>query len=287
MAEPKLLRPGRPGWPSRLDDLADPPRALWVRGASPAGPAVAIVGARGADAVGRRRARACAAVLARAGVVVVSGGARGIDGAAHEGAVAGGGHTIVVLAGGVDVDYPAEHAALFAAIEDGHGGLVSEATPGAPPFRGAFLRRNRLIAALGDACLVVQADSRSGSLSTARMARKLGRRVLAVPWPPGHPLARGVEQLLADGATAAATGQEVLVGLGHPVPPGLATPEDPPPVRGLGARIWRLLRDRDASVDEIAAVTGAKPQEICTTLLTLELQRLVIRSLSGRYGRNR
>lgn len=284
---PITLTQGAPGWPARLEDLPDPPVALWIRGAIPDGPAVAIVGARGADAAGRRRCRVIAAGLARAGLTIVSGGARGIDGAAHEGALEGGGATIVVLAGGIDVDYPTEHQALFATIEQGRGAIVSEANPGAPPFRGAFLRRNRLIAALGDACVVVQADERSGSLSTARIARKLGRPILAVPWPADRPLAGGVRLLLEAGARPVSTAGDVLRALGRPSPPEAAATDDPPRLSGLRGRIWRLLGERDLDVDEIAALTGAKTQEICRTLLTLELQRLVIRSLSGRYGRNR
>ena len=157
--------------------------------------------------------------------------------------------------------------------------------PGAPSFRGAFLRRNRIIAALGAACVVVQADERSGSLSTARTAGKLGRIVLAVPWAFERPLARGVQALLDQGASPVETAADVLRILGRPVPAGATPADETPAIRGLAARIWKLLGDRDATVDEIAASTGAKTQDICRTLLTLELQRLVIRSLSGRYGR--
>lgn len=285
-----VVRPGEAGWPARLDALGDPPRALWVDGALPDGPAVAIVGARGADLAGRRRARSIATGLARAGVVVVSGGARGIDGAAHEGALEGGGRTVVVLGGGIDLDYPGEHAALFAAVAR-HGALLSEAPPGTPPLPGTFLRRNRLIAALSDACLVVQADARSGSLATARVALRLGRPTLAVPWGPGRPLTEGLSALFVAGAVAATTAADVLGVLGRPPPDRPDPAEDPappglPPGR-LARRIWGLLADRDVAVDEIALLTGAKTQDICTTLLTLEFQRLVVRTLSGRYGRIR
>lgn len=281
-----VVLPGEAGWPARLDDLPDPPGTIWVRGAVPEGPALAIVGARGADIAGRRRARSIAAGLARAGVVVVSGGARGIDRAAHEGALEGGGRTVVVLAGGVDVDYPPEHAALFSEIAR-TGAVVAEAPPGTPPRSSRFLRRNRLIAALADACLVVQADVRSGSLSTAHVALELGRPTLGVPWGVDRPLVGGILALFAGGARPAGSAGEVLAALGRPGPFGPDPAEDRPHLGGLANRIFRLLGEGDSSVDEIAAATGAKSQDICRTLLTLELQRLVVRTLSGRYGRIR
>lgn len=289
MAYTKLVA-GEAGWPLRLDDLGDPPQALWVRGALSRGPCVAIVGARGADWAGRRRARSIATGLARAGVTVVSGGARGIDGAAHEGALEGGGRTVVVLPGGVDVVYPPEHAALFARIEEG-GALVAEAPPGAPPIRRAFLKRNRIVAALADACLVVQADERSGSLATARVARRLGRPVLVVRWERAGPLDAGLRALARLGAEPVRSSGDVLVALGQSPGDRPDPADDPAPPEAVKSRlaraIWSLLAERDASTDEIALATGAKPQGICTTLLTLELQRLVVRTSSGRYGRVR
>jgi len=289
MAVSRIAR-GEARWPGRLDALRDPPCEIWVRGALPEGPAVAIVGARGADLAGCRRARSIATGLARAGVTVVSGGARGIDAAAHAGALEGGGATVVVLAGGIDVDYPPEHAGLFAAVA-GRGAVVAEMAPGTPPLRRAFLRRNRLIAALADACLVVQADERSGSLATARFAEKLGRPVLAVDWGPARPLTGGLSALFRAGASAARTSADVLAALGRPAP-DLPDPAEDPARSGafrgrLARRIHDLLAERDATVDEIAVRTGAKIQDICTTLLTLELQRLVVRTSSGRYGRIR
>lgn len=285
-----VVRAGESGWPERIDALPDPPRALWVRGELPLGPAVAIVGARGADLAGRRRARSIATGLARAGVVVVSGGARGIDGAAHEGALEGGGSTVVVVAGGIDAQYPPEHAALFEEVARA-GALVAEAPPGTPPLRRAFLRRNRIVAALADACLVVQADERSGSLATARVAAKLARPVLAVDWRAGSPLISGLFALFRAGARPVRTSADVLAVLGRSAPDRPDPAEDPTPLDlpggRLAQRIWTLLGEGDATVDEIALRTGAKLQGICTTLLTLELQRLVVRTSSGRYGRIR
>jgi DNA processing protein len=290
MAAFTVVRAGELGWPGRLDALRDPPRAIWVRGEIPQGPAVAIVGARGADLAGRRRARSIATGLARAGVAVVSGGARGIDGAAHEGALEGAGRTVVVLAGGIDALYPPEHAALFEEVASS-GALVAEAPPGTPPLRRAFLRRNRLVAALADACLVVQADERSGSLATARVAGKLGRPVLAVDWGAGRPLISGLFALFRAGARPVRTSADVLSVLGRAAPDRPDPAEDPTPpglvVGRLARRVWAVLGEGDATVDEIVRRTGAKLQGICTTLLTLELQRLVVRTSSGRYGRIR
>lgn len=165
-----------------------------MRGALNDGPAVAIVGARAASQQGMDRAHALARHLAGRGIRVVSGGALGIDGAAHRGALAGGGTTTVVLGSGCDVAYPVRHAALFRQVLATGGALVSKHVDGTQPRRWTFLARNPLIAALADACVVVEADARSGSLATARAARGMGRTVMACPG------SRGCELLLADGA---------------------------------------------------------------------------------------
>jgi len=181
--------------PKRLQALpAGAVRRLYVRGTFAEGPAVAIVGARAASQVGMDRAHAIGRHLAERGVHVVSGGALGIDGAAHRGALAGGGTTTVVLGCGCDVAYPSRHEALFTRVVEAGGALVSKHRDGTQPRRGMFLARNPLIAALADACVVVEADARSGSLATARAARRLGRIVVA--WPGS----RGCELLLASGA---------------------------------------------------------------------------------------
>lgn len=181
-----------PALPARLQGLGW--TGLYVRGALNEGPAVAIVGARAASQRGMDRAHMLGRHLAGRGIHVVSGGALGIDGAAHRGALAGGGTTTVVLGTGCDVAYPDRHASLFREVLANGGALVSKNVDGTGPRRWTFLARNPLIAALADACVVVEADARSGSLATARAARELGRLVLA--WPGS----RGCEQLLATGA---------------------------------------------------------------------------------------
>ncbi len=180
--------------PGRLQALGWKP-PVYLRGAVPTDqPAAAIVGARAATHAGMERAHLLAKHLAARGVHVVSGGALGIDGAAHRGALAGGGLTTVVLGSGTDVPYPLRHAPLFAEVVARGGGLVSLLPDGAPPRPGTFPKRNPLIAALADVVIVIEADVRSGSLSTAHAARKFGRVIAA--WPGS----RGCDRLLAAGA---------------------------------------------------------------------------------------
>jgi DNA processing protein len=184
-----------PDYPERLRHLRPPVERLWYRGRLPSGPAVAIVGSRAASGAGCDLARRLAAALARRGDVVISGGAFGIDAAAHTGALDAGGLTFAVLGCGVDVVYPDRHARLFARIET-QGGLLSELEPGEPPRARQFPSRNRIVAALSDAIIVVEAAARSGALITARLAAKAGQRLLAVPGTPG------TDGLLARGALA-------------------------------------------------------------------------------------
>lgn len=173
-------------YPARLMALSNPPDVLWVRGFLPAQAqrAVALVGARAASGTGCTRARALACDLARRGFLIISGGAFGIDAAAHEGALDAQAPTFAVLGCGVDVVYPDRHGPLFSRIT-AQGGLLSEYPPGTPPRPGQFPARNRIIAALADAVIVVEAAYRSGALITAALARSLGRPVLALPGSPG------------------------------------------------------------------------------------------------------
>ena len=215
----RLLIPGDLEWPTQLSDLqlvggggdraAAPPLGLWVRGLGhlrlAAVRSVAIVGARAATSYGTHVAAELAAGLCSGyGLSVFSGGAYGIDAAAHRGALAVGGMTVAVLACGVDVPYPRGHAALFDRIV-GEGLLVSELPPGCPPTRSRFLDRNRLIAALTPATVVVEAAARSGALNTANWADRLGRSVLATPGPVTSTLSRGVHRQIQLGVAALVT----------------------------------------------------------------------------------
>lgn len=214
-ADARFLVPGDEDWPRALDDLGGrAPFGVWIVGAFPPGePAVAVVGARACTGYGNQAAGQLAAELARAGAVVVSGAALGVDGAAHRGALAVGGLTVAVLACGIDRSYPATHAALIQAIGQ-RGAVLAELPPGTSPTRFRFLARNRLIAALGQATVVVEAAGRSGSLVTARLAAELGRAVFAVPGPVTSRQSTGTNQLLCDGATPAVAGPQILAELG-------------------------------------------------------------------------
>lgn len=204
-----LLFAGEARYPPRLAAVDPPPPLLWVRGAVALlnGPAVAIVGARIASAGGQRFARALASELGQAGYVVVSGLARGIDQAAHVGALPTG--TAAVLGGGVDDIYPPEHADLYARIAE-EGAIVSESSPGRRAQARDFPRRNRIISGLSLGVVVVEAELRSGSLITARLANEQGREVLAVPGSPLDPRAKGTNDLIRQGAAICEGAEDVI-----------------------------------------------------------------------------
>lgn len=196
----RLICPGEPEWPTTLDDLGDQrPQALWARGPADLRfgclRSVAVVGARAASSYGQRIAAELGAELAESGWTVVSGGALGIDAAAHRGALAAQGPTIAVLANGVDVAYPPRNSTLFARLAD-EALMVSEWPPGTHPTRPRFLVRNRVIAALTAGVVVVEAEARSGALNTTGHARRLGRTLMAVPGPVTSRSSVGCHMLL-------------------------------------------------------------------------------------------
>jgi len=234
-------------------------RELYVRGTLASGPAVAIVGARAASGDGMRHAHALGKHLAARGVHVVSGGALGIDGAAHRGALAGGGATTVVLGSGLDVPYPVRHAPLFAAIVAAGGALVSMFPNHTQPRPAYFPQRNVLIAALVDAVIVVEADVRSGSLSTARSASELGRRLAA--WPGS----RGCARLLAEGCAIVEGEADVDALLaGHPRYPVRA------PLDSNEARVADALAKGVRGVDEVVTETGLSVRDVLRALSAIE-----------------
>lgn len=205
-----------PHYPAPLKAIDDAPPLLLAKGRTEAlaAPMIAIVGARNATVNGRKMARLLAAELAGVGLVVLSGMARGIDGAAHEGALSagdapGGGRTVAVLAGGTDVIYPPEHAALHARIAE-TGAVVSEMPPGTEPQAPLFPRRNRIISGASIGVIVVEATLRSGSLITARLAADQGRDVFAVPGSPLDPRAQGPNTLIRDGATLVQSSNDII-----------------------------------------------------------------------------
>ncbi|MFL5262705.1 MAG: DNA-processing protein DprA, partial [Anaeromyxobacteraceae bacterium] len=203
---------GDDGWPPQLSSIPEPPERLRVRGVlgSPSERRVAVVGSRKTDPYGIELARIIARDLARAGVCVVSGGAEGIDAAAHEAALEAGGRTIAVLGCGVDVVYPAGHARLFRRILSGGGALSSEYEDGTPGAKWTFPRRNRIVSGLSEAVVVVRANARSGALITAAWARRQGVPVYAVPGDVREDGSAGPLQLLRTGAKVAASAKDVL-----------------------------------------------------------------------------
>lgn len=287
-----LLLACDPGFPEPLAALDPPPPLVWVLGdARPLErTCVAVVGARAASALGLRFAGTLAADLGAAGLTVVSGLARGVDGAAHQGSLATG--TAAVLAGGVDDVYPHQHADLYRAILDSGGCMVSENPPGRTASAADFPRRNRIIAGLSRAVVVVEAELRSGSLITARLAAEMGREVLAVPGSPLDPRSRGGNDLLRQGAAVCEGAEDVLralAGLAGLAEPGLEF--EPAPPQGAEAaaeapasarqRLLSLLSASPAPRDEIVRLSGLSTAEVNAALAELELAGHVVFTAGG------
>lgn len=211
-----FITPEDQQWPAGLHDLAAGPIGLVIRGSLPGVRSVAIVGTRNPSSYGVRVARTFASGITDHDLAVISGGAIGIDTAAHQGALDNGGETIAVLAGGIDIDYPAGNARLFQRIAE-KGALLSEVMPGVSARPERFLTRNRLIAAIASSTIVVEAAYRSGSLRTARDAAELLRPVMAVPGPITSPLSEGCHRLIADRAAEVVTSLADLLELVDPL----------------------------------------------------------------------
>jgi len=259
-------------YPRHLREVYDPPPVLYVRGGLRAdeGPAsVAIVGSRAATPQGRALARRMACDLAAAGATVVSGLARGIDAAAHRGALDASGRTVAVLGSGLDRVYPPENAALAAAIAE-RGAVVSEFPLGTIPYPGHFPRRNRIIAGWSKAVVVVEAAQKSGALVTARVALEEGRDVLAVPGHPSQPASAGCNQLIRDGAPLVRDAVDVAreIGLALEVAPDSAP----------GDHVLRALRgDAPSSLEELRERSGLETPALLARLTELELAAKVRR----------
>jgi DNA processing protein len=263
---------GRRELPPLLAAIHDPPSRLHLRGSGDsellARPAVAIVGARACSGYGTHVARTFARELAAAGVVVVSGLARGIDAEAHRGALEAGGVTVAVLGCGIDRDYPAAHAQLAGRIAE-TGLLVSEYEPGVEPAPWRFPARNRIIAGLCLATVVVEARERSGALISADFALEEGREVFAVPGEITSALSAGTNALLRLGATPATRAADLLeaLGLDATAPAVQAT--------GAAAELLALLADGAASSDELVRRTSLTSATVAAALTELELEGLV------------
>jgi DNA processing protein len=279
---------GEAGFPPKLGAIPEAPEWLRLRGdlGGPARPRAAVVGARRCDDYGRDMARSIAAGLARAGVSVISGGALGIDGAAHEGALEAGGHTVAVLGGGVDVAFPAEHGPLFERILSAGGALVSEQEDGHPASRWTFPRRNRIVSGLSGAVVVVQAAEGSGALITARWARRQGVPVLAVPGESTNPLSRGPIELLRHGAQVAASASDVLAALGLVGQAELPLLERAAPeLDGEAAAVYAALSRTPRHAGVVARAAGLDPGAALAALLALELEGLAEQRPGQRFLR--
>jgi DNA processing protein len=274
----RMIAACEPDFPPMLAALDPPPPLIWTRGAPEMllRPCVAIVGARIASAAGQRFARTLAQDLGQAGHIVVSGLARGIDGAAHDGAMTTG--TVAVLGGGVDNIYPPEHAALYERITE-QGCIVSESPVSARAQARDFPRRNRLISGLSAAVVVVEAEMRSGSLITARLAAEQGREVLAVPGSPLDPRAKGTNDLLRQGAAICEGVEDVLRALAGLR--GVREPDIDPyqalpnaidaEVDAVRERIVELLSPTPTPRDDLIRITGAPASVVYAALTELAL----------------
>ena len=308
----RLLLACEPDYPLPLRNIADPPPVLILLGRPHllAVRVVAIVGARNASGNGRFFATTLARELSERELTVVSGLARGIDTAAHQGGLEGKGATIAVLGSGIDVVYPPENAELHARIA-AEGLIVSERAPGTPPLARHFPRRNRIIAGLASAVVVVEAAARSGSLMTARLAGSEGREVMAVPGSPLDPRHAGTNQLLRDGAALVTGIEDVMAALPSwttappprsvkkqlieagadrpstaPTPKPMAVETGPQPALGaLPETIATLLGVEPMPVDEVIRQCHATPSQVQDALLDLELDGRVRRHPGNRISR--
>ncbi|HKP56758.1 MAG TPA: DNA-processing protein DprA [Polyangiales bacterium] len=291
-APPVTLRPTDPAWPIGLAYLtpADRPRQRFVAGALPdLRGAVAVVGTRYADEGALAFTHRLAAALARAGRTVISGGAAGIDAAAHRGCLDGGGRTLAVLATGLARAYPVHHAGLFTTIA-GQGALICEDRDPSQVVASSFLQRNRLIAALAESVVVVQAPVRSGALSTATRARQLCRRLFVVPAAPWDVRGEGCLALVRSGAQICTSATDVLSVAGSGGRRGSGNtrrrakePKDAEELSESARALWKLLRRGPRYPDELSVCLDMPAARVQEALLTLQLVGRVRRRADGWY----
>ncbi|HTU24580.1 MAG TPA: DNA-processing protein DprA [Pirellulales bacterium] len=288
----ELLSRADAAYPRMLAEIHDPPPILFLRGSliPTDSMAVAIVGSRHATHYGLAQAEQLAGSLARAGMTIVSGLARGIDAAAHRGALAAGGRTLAVLGSGLLNIYPPEHRELAEEVV-AQGALMSEAPPHSPPLSGAFPQRNRIISGLSLGVIVVEASTQSGALISARHAMEQGREVFAVPGRVDNRLARGCHRLIRDGAKLVETVDDVLEELGPLVGP--ITRPDGHEVRSpaeltlneLETAVLGALSGEPMTIDAVVAASRLSVPQVLATLSVLEMRRLVRRLEGNRVVR--
>jgi len=271
-------------YPAQLKQIHDPPAILYVRGILPTQEAFAIVGSRKATPGGLQLTRELAAELGSRGIAIISGLARGIDTAAHQGALDGGGATIAVLGCGIDRVYPSENVKLFHRILE-QNAIISEYPPGAPPLAGHFPGRNRIISGLSRGVLVVEAAVGSGSLITSDFALEQGREVFAVPGAVKNKTSSGPNQLIKEGAQVVTDANDILQLLWPNLPSGKQQIADSVFIEQLDERQRKLYHQLDAEprhIDEIGRKCGLTPMDVSAILLDLELLGGV-QALPGRY----
>ncbi|MBN2808065.1 MAG: DNA-processing protein DprA [Deltaproteobacteria bacterium] len=289
----EIISLDNPLYPENLAQISDPPPILFLKGDLSALrlPAIAVVGARRASELGRRFAFSLSSRLAAQGLAVISGLALGVDGAAHEGSLRGGGPTIAVLGTGLDVVYPAAHRHLSEKIIE-NGVLLTEFPPGAGPDKHHFPRRNRLVSGLAQGVVVVEAGEKSGSLITARLALEQGREVFAVPGPPGLPGSRGVNRLLKDGAQLLESVEDIFSAL-----PWLSSASTSGAL--AAARTRRLSKRPALSSEQACLVAALGPDEmtfdalleklawenglLSRVLLELELSGMLLKGIGNSF----
>jgi DNA processing protein len=274
-----------PNYPPQLREIPDPPPLLWARGdvASMSAPAIGVVGSRDATPASLAVARKLGSELAEAGLVVVSGLARGIDGASHAGALAGAGRTVAVMGSGLDVVYPLQHRALAEQVSQ-NGALVSELPPWVGPRAWHFPLRNRIISGLSRAVVVVEASEKSGSLITARLALEQGRDVLAVPGGILSGRHRGTHGLIKDGARLVETVDDVLEEIGWRRPPvhAVGDSSNPLPINILESS---MAAGEPYTVGQLGELVGRTAAETLVELSYLELAGRVVRQPGGQFVR--
>lgn len=321
MPSERAFRVLDPEYPAVLRELPHPPDPVWVRGELPEGPAVAIVGTRSASPAALDFARKLARFLAEAGVVVFSGGAAGIDRAAHEGALDAGAPTVVVAGTGLDHVYPKEHETLFETIVERGGAILSPFERHQRGWKWTFLRRNSVLAALTRALILIEAPIKSGARSAAMAARRLGRPVFAVPGAPWDPLGAGAFVEMRAGALPFINEADLFdaVGLAPPTegeplfPWALALPSKPsrsraastdvvtevvsPPAEPSGSlalpadlppavrAVWEATSAAPRHADELCAMTGLSAAVVHEALLTLTLHAVLVEAPSGCFRR--
>jgi DNA processing protein len=300
----RRIRRGDPEFPEKLTRYPAMPSALYLIGylPEPEEKIVAIVGSRGCTPYGRSEARRFGRELARCGVGIVSGMASGVDCAAQEGAIEAGGRTYAVLGCGADVCYPASSRRVYDAICGGAGGILSEYEPGARPLAWHFPIRNRIISALADLVLVIEAREKSGSLITAGYALDQGKTVYALPGRSTDPMSRGCNSLIGDGAGIALDVEQILMELGIPGgvrdrgdgasgETGRLRPEADPESAKIphfdpeSAEVYRLLDPCGITAGEIAERSGIAPERVLSILIRMALEGLAVENGSGFFSK--